>query len=220
MAMTTHSRGFTLLEVLVALAIFAIIGTVAFSAVQRGVDTTERLAEQRRFWQDLDAAFRLLAQDLEMAIARAPRIPGQQGLRAFEGYGRGRPGRGGELLRLTRAGVTSVREGPVSPYRRVTYRIEEGRLYRGAWHRLDVSVRREPREAQLLRGIEDHRIEYWQDEGQRWIGQWPRRLATGDGDEPGLPEAVRLRLDFGDRGAFQRIFLVGPVRVGGNGSGQ
>jgi general secretion pathway protein J len=218
--MVANSRGFTLLEVLVALAIFAVVATVSFSAVQRGVDTSERLTEQRRFWQGLDDTFRLLEQDLEMAIARAPRIPGRQGLRAFEGYGRGRPGRGGELLRLTRAGVTSVREGPVSPYRRVAYRIEEGVLRRAAWYRLDVPVRREPREAVLLRGIEDHRIQYWQDEGQRWIDQWPRRLTTGDDGGAGLPEAVRLRLDLGKRGAFERIFLVGPVRPGEGGGGQ
>lgn len=218
--MAAGNRGFTLLELLVALAIFAVIGTVSFSAVQSGVDTANRLGERRTFWEDLDSAFRILEQDLAMAIARPPRIPGQSGLQAFEGYGRGRPGRQGELMRLTRSGMTSVRQGSVSPYRRVAYRLQEGELYRDSWRRLDVPVREEPQQALLVAGIKDHSIEFWSAEAEDWVDQWPRRMAGEDEAAGKLPGAVRLRMDFGKRGSFERIFPIGPIQTTGTGDGE
>ncbi len=97
--MNSTTRGFTLLELLVALAVFAIMATAAYSGLRSVLFTRAAVEEQNRRLADVQLAVFRLAQDIEQATPRGIR----------DEYGDPEPAlRGGDLLDdvliLTRTG--------------------------------------------------------------------------------------------------------------------
>jgi len=203
--------GLTLLELMVAMAIFSLVATAAYTALDRGVAIQARLQEKRHFWQRLDVTFSTLARDLEQAIDRVPRAPGREWSVAFQGPDAA--GLEATLFRFSRGGMTSFREGPVSPYQRLSYRQPEARLVRVSWPRLDGPGTMEASEVTLLRGITRARVRFLAHRQGRWVPDWPPPQ-TGVETDPvaGLPAAVEVTLTFEEYGEFRRIFHVGIPR--------
>jgi general secretion pathway protein J len=199
--------GMTLLELIVAMAIFALVATAGYTALQQGIQVQERLQASRTFWQRLDTVMGLMATDLGQARDLAPRGSTRAWSRAFQG--REVPGSGGEgrLFRLIRGGHTAFRDGPISPYLRVAYRVRETTLYRVSWPRLDAPDGLEGREVALMGGIQRVSARYLGG-GNQWTDRWPPP-AGGQADFPALPRAVEVSLRFEDHGTFRRRFHVG-----------
>ena len=76
----------TLLELIIAIAIFSLVAAAAYAALSQGLVIQDRLQEQRHFWQRFEAVFNLVHTDLEQAVNLTPRIPGNN---AFTGYEQG-----------------------------------------------------------------------------------------------------------------------------------
>ncbi|MFB6259459.1 MAG: type II secretion system minor pseudopilin GspJ [Thiohalorhabdaceae bacterium] len=203
------AKGMTLLELLVAMALFALLATASYTALQQGITTQDRLQETRVFWRRLESVFSLIERDLIQARNRAPRKPGRREARAFQAGVAGSGGAGEELFRFTRGGHTSFREGPVSPYLRIAYRFREGKLQRVTWPRLDAPAGAQPREATLLSDLSETEVRFFHPEENRWVERWPP-LATEQAAP--LPVAVELTLEFEDHGRYKRLFHVGAPR--------
>ncbi|SCY16446.1 general secretion pathway protein J [Thiohalorhabdus denitrificans] len=209
----------TLLEVLIALAVFALVAAAGYTALSQGLRTEERLQDTRAFWQRLGSVLSLMRRDLGQVRNRPPRSPAGEWTLAFEGSesGAAMGGRTGEdtLFRFVRGGSTSFREGPASPYRRVAYRLREGELFRLTWPRLDAPTGLEPREVALMDGVEEVTIRYLAGQDRRWAQRWPRGGAgagPGGSADAGLPRAVEITLEFEEHGRFERVFHVGHPR--------
>ena len=67
-------RGFTLVEVLVALAILAIVAALAYRGTSALVDGEARLAAEATRWRTLDAVFTRIESDLRQAQPRSVRV--------------------------------------------------------------------------------------------------------------------------------------------------
>ena len=70
------ARGFTLVEILVALAVLAVLATFAWRATASLVDGEARLTGEAKRWQALDALFARIEGDVAAALPRAVRVPG------------------------------------------------------------------------------------------------------------------------------------------------
>lgn len=68
-----RSQGFTLLEVLVAISIFALIGVASYRVLSSVMLTDERLAQRSEELRRANRAFWILQQDIEQMIARKVR---------------------------------------------------------------------------------------------------------------------------------------------------
>jgi len=207
--MTARQAGFTLLELLVAMAIFALVATAGYTALQQGVGIQERLQEKRVFWRRLESVLALMESDLAQARDLAPRAPSGQQVVAFRGKPEPDSGREGQLFRFTRGGHTSFREGPVSPHLRIAYRIREGVLLRAAWPSVGTPSRDGDRESQLLEEVGKLQVRYLGPSTQ-WRSTWPPQAASGQEKTPGLPRAVEVTLTFSGHGTIRRLFHVGP----------
>ncbi|HKJ88150.1 MAG TPA: type II secretion system minor pseudopilin GspJ [Gammaproteobacteria bacterium] len=204
----TREAGFTLLEVLIALAIFALVAAAGYLALRQGMSTDEHLRETRNFWQGLGSAFSLMRRDLNQARDLPPRIPGRAKALAFQGSNTGAGQGKGTLFHFTRGGHASFRDGPVSPFRRVAYRFRKGNLVRATWSRLNAPLSLEPRKATVLKGVSKVEVRYLGSRNRNWQRRWPPGSVQGQG--PGLPRAVEITLEFESHGRFKRIFHVGP----------
>lgn len=195
--------GFTLLEMLVALAIFALIGVAAYSGLDQVLRTGTAVEAAAERLQRVQLAVHFLEQDLAQAVGRVVRdeFSLEQPALLMDG--------GEDLLRLTRTGWDNPLARDRSALQRLAYRLEDGELYRRYWLRLDRSGVSRPREVLLLDNVASLEVRALDDDGQ-WQERWPPPQVE---DDPGLlPRAFEVFLELGDWGEIRRLI---PVARGG-----
>ena len=71
------AKGFTLLEILVAMSIFTLIGFAATGLLSTVIDSNELSGERFDKLQRLQRAMIIIERDLQQAVARSARIDGE-----------------------------------------------------------------------------------------------------------------------------------------------
>jgi general secretion pathway protein J len=205
--MTAPARGFTLLELLVAMAVFAIMAIAAYGGLRNVLFTRAAVeTENRRLAMVQLAVFRL-EQDVTQILPRGVR----------DEYGDPQPALRGniqdsEALLFTRSGWDNPLGQPRATLQRVAYRLRDGRLWRLHWDVLDRGGLAEPREIMLLDRVRDLRLRFL-DEDDAWRNDWPPpadQTASPDGKErklppDPLPRAVEISLTLEDWGEITRL---------------
>jgi general secretion pathway protein J len=184
-------RGFTLLEMLVALLIFGMIAAAGVGLLRFSVDAQaatsaklEAMAAERR----IDA---LIASDTAQAVPRQTRNPAGDPVQAFDG------GPGG--FTLVRAGVDPLEDATRSSLQKVAYALEGGRLTRQTWPMLDGAEPNPP--AVLVDRVASISLRYRSKDG--WRDVWdPIRPDM-------LPRAIELIVRPVQGAGMRYVFLVG-----------
>jgi len=192
-------KGFTLLEILVALAVFAVMTAAAYSGLNAVLDSRERLSVESQKWRDLALVFGRIEQDIANAAPRpvrdssdlvAPALVGRQNRRNEDE----------PHLALTRTGPAQA--GTNAAVQRVGYRLKKQDLEQLLWPVLDQAPRTTPEVLTLARGIAAFELRYL-DPGEEWHTDWP---PTGEQDE--MPSAVEVSLVLESKERITRIFLL------------
>ncbi|MGE5318542.1 MAG: type II secretion system minor pseudopilin GspJ [Hyphomicrobiaceae bacterium] len=204
--MTTRmkrSHGFTLLELLVAIAIFALVSAIAYGSLARFMDDRARLDTEHEFWRGLSLAFSRMEDDLSEARTRTIRDTIGFKQPAFRGEPTDTRSTGLPSVEFTRGGVLTFDSGARSDLQRVAYRLmDDGVLKRLVWPVLDQGPETKPQEQTMLSNVEDFRVRFYGPNGV-WLDFWP---AAGVNDI--LPRGVEITLTLKGRGEFKRLFLV------------
>lgn len=199
-----RTRGFTLLELLVALSIFALMAAMAYGGLSSVIRIREQVDASLARTQRLQQAVFRIQSDLEQTAARDIR----------DEFGDPRPALAAEAalgLSLTRNGWRNPLDEPRSHLQRVRYRLDqEGRLLRDHWRVLDRAQDSAPVETVLLEDVT--RLEWrFLDGGRQWHDRWPPLTADttpANGGDTRLPLAVELRLTTEDRGEIRQLFAI------------
>lgn len=199
-----RARGFTLLELLVALLIFGIFSVLAYSGLNRLIDGRERLSDEQRTWEQLAQVFMRISDDAAHARSRAVRDEAGVALlppfvgRPYDSRALAEPSmeftRGGEL----KYGVTAE-----SDLRRVAYRLKDGQLFRVTWPVLDRAPVTKPFEAPLIGNVETFEVRFADSTGNT-VPNWP----AGGLNPNSPPQAIEVTLALKGVGSFKRLFLV------------
>ena len=176
------ANGFTLLEILIALSILALISVLGYRAVSSLTDSEARLAAESARWRGLDTLFARLEGDMRLAQPREVRA-GETREPAWFG---GRDAAGNSELRVSRAGPEFSIE-PGSAGQRIGYRLRDGALEVLYWPHFDTPAGAVPVAFALAGGIVRFDVAYLDSRGS-WGDRWP---VTG---EPAVPRAVRIVL--------------------------
>lgn len=190
-----RARGFTLVEALLALAIFGIIAVLAYRATASLAAGEAELSAEAQRWRTLETLFTRIEADFRQAIPRGVRA----GLQTEPAW-LGTRSAGQSALVFTRAGSEFTAEpGPAG--QRVGYRMREGTLELAYWPALDHDAAMRPTVYPLVRDIAAFDLEYLARNGA-WLDRWPQ---LGEDD---LPRAVRLTLTLADGMRIERMFAL------------
>lgn len=209
-------RGFTLVEVLIALAVTAFVAAAAYAgvaAVISGVESTRAVAERTA---SINRALALMSRDLRQFVDRGVR----------DEFGQEQPGlSGGRLARfpltLTRAGWHNSAGHARSSLERVAYVFEDGALWRLRYPVLDRAGGTQPARVLLLEDVDGIELRFLGDiaslragnatlvETRDWDTSW-----VADVSRPGgitlPPAALELRLELADVGLLTRLYALPP----------
>lgn len=187
-------KGFTLVELMVSLAVFGLIAAAGVAVLGMSVDNRVAVAAFADRTAALQQSRSLMKADLAQAADRRVRGPdGRPEAQAFAG------GQGDVLLALTRRGWSNPEEAPRASLQRVEYRVIDGRLERRVRTALDGVQIGSP---QILQhGVRTARVTFI-DRGME-SAAWTAR------PDRALPDAVRLELELEGYGAVSQLFLVG-----------
>ncbi len=185
---TVHRcRGFTLLELLVALAIFGLVAVMAYGGLGTVLEQRAHTDASAQRLAALQKTYVVMQRDIEQAVARAIR----------DEYGdQQAPLAAAPVFQLTRGGWSNPAGRPRSSLQRVGYDLEEQQLVRYAWPVLDRSQDSQPLLQALADNIVSMQVRYL-DAASNWQDSWPP-LETGVEEavvEPGLPAAVEVSLE-------------------------
>jgi general secretion pathway protein J len=159
-------RGFTLVEALLALAIFSIIAVLSYRATASLSDGEARLSAEAQRWRALETLFTRIEADFRQAIPRTARVGAER-----EPAWLGTTFDGQSALVFTRAGSEFVLE-PVPAGQRIGYRVRDGTLELAYWPTLDQPVGAQPVVYPLVTGIAAFELEYLTRAGS-WRTRWP-----------------------------------------------
>lgn len=158
-------RGFSLIELLVALAVFSIMAALAYGGLNSIARTRGDLAQQESDFGNLMRAVGSLDRDLNAAVARPLRGAAGQTLPALIGAA--------DHIELTRLGFANPQAEPRSNLQRVFYELDGRKLERGRYAVLDRAANSTPQVDDLKVKAEDFRLRYLDAASGQWLDGWP-----------------------------------------------
>lgn len=198
------TRGFTLIEVIVALSIFAVLSVVGYKGLNSLIQTKERLALEDDKWQQLVLFFDRVELDVKQSVNRPVR--GRDG--SLEPAWIGRPSYAGEYgaqLVFSRFG-DSEQIGFLMDTRRIGYRLHEGAVELLIWPSLDAAPNAKPELFKVLPHVAQITLSYLTQDG-RLVNVWPQNLVLSE-PQSFAPSALQMAIKLDTGETITRIFAL------------
>ncbi|MCW3150538.1 type II secretion system minor pseudopilin GspJ [Stutzerimonas stutzeri] len=197
--------GFTLLELLIAIALFALLGLGTYRMLEAVLRSDAATAEQEQRLRELSRALWVFERDLLQVAGRPVRDSYGDERNALIGQLEGDDG--APVLELTRSGWRNPTGLRRANLQRVRWRLAGERLERVYWVVLDRDVDSQPRVQAVLDEVRALQLRYL-DEQQAWHDEWPPFDYGAGGSEQAaqrLPIAVELILEHPRYGRISRL---------------
>jgi len=193
-----RTRGFTLIEVLLAIAIFAMISLASFSLFDGVITSDEASKVKIERLNEIQRAWMVIERDLIQITPRSIRVDGEAPTNDYF--------HGGEDMEIIGDGaIAFVRTGwtnpglliPRSELQSVAYRVEEETLERLHYNFIDPVVGEEPKVRALIENVESLEYRYF------YRDKWQDKVENGV-----IPKAIELIITTKDLGEIHRKFLM------------
>jgi len=201
-----RQTAFTLIEVLIAVAITAFIAVSAFAIMNQAIGTQENAENNDARLAELQRAMNRISMDLQQLAERQVRnqygdlMPMLMGDKSAEDT----------YLSFTRQGKRNPANLPRTEMERVTYRLEEDQLIREQWVVLDIVSEDQILKRPILEGVLKFEVEFYSEE--QWVDSWPQSdIGNLDNNEIRTikPGAVKITLELDDLGELIQIYPLG-----------
>lgn len=193
-------RGFTLVELLVAMAVLAVLAAVSFRGLNSILEAEARVQSETRRWNEIAIVVAQMGRDLSLAIARPVRDDAGRA-RAALIMGNLQNETQGQLM-ITRLGDADDASS-LGDLRRVGYRARAGILEYMVWPAADAAPGTTPSVNPVLENVTDLQLRALSTDGT-WTSTWPSGQQA-----VALPRAVEAQIVFASGERITRIF---PLR--------
>ena len=201
MSRLNHSKlnvaGFTLIEMMVAVAVFAVLGTLAYGGLNQVLKGQNQLQFSSNQLKDLQLTFRYFEKDINQLVNRTIRNQYQDLQPAFVGDEE-------TALSFTHAGWRNPANLARSKLQRVSYELSENVLKRYTWGQLDGAIAEEYFTTDLLEDVESIKLRYL-DLNNQWHTTWPP-LNNQNNIQAGVPRALELTIKVEQLEEIKRLF--------------
>jgi general secretion pathway protein J len=203
--MPPGQKGFTLLELLIASIIFAIMAMMAYGGLENVIDSSKSSEQALKRLQQVQQCVSVLNRDFSQIV--------QRGIR--DEYGNTLPYLGAgnnvdNLIEFTRGGRVNPADLLRSSLLRVAYRFDDEKLVRLQWPQLDRAQNMEPGKTTLIDNLESVTIRFL-DEKAEWQERWPPLNAGFDSAAdagPPKPVAIEIIMKLKDWGDIRRLYAM------------
>ena len=190
-------HGFSLIELLVALAVFAAMAAMAWGGLNSIAHTRADLAREEDDYRGLMRTLAALDRDLHEAVVRSVRGNYGEIVPAFIGAT--------DRIEFTRLGFANPQAELRSNLQRVRYALDGDKLDRGVYAVLDRAPGSQAQITVLRDRVGLFRLRYL-DAQQRWREVWPEPDGnTENGTNAALPRAVEVRIQTAEYGEVTRL---------------
>ncbi|KFZ36614.1 general secretion pathway protein GspJ [Shewanella mangrovi] len=195
---SSRNSGFTLLEMLVAIGIFAMLGLAANAVLQTVIKDDEVTQDFAQKLKDLQQGFGAIERDFSQIVARTPRMA--QGGRATTVIQSGK-----DMLDSESEAIVFFRLGWLNPggilprgsLQSVAYVVQEGKLQRWFYPYPEPEQGAEPIKTVLMNKVVSVKYSF------NVEGKWQQ-----GGSYTTLPDAIAIEVELEDRGVITRKFLL------------
>jgi general secretion pathway protein J len=204
--MMHRQRAFTLIELLIAMTIFAVLAVISYRALDSLIKTREHLHVQSNRLRDVALLFARLENDLAAIIDR-PVINAdgleEPSLRLSPLL----PAENDATLVFTRSGFAGS-IGTSSGPQRIGYRLRDGSLQLLIWPALDMAPRTQPQAHEALTEV---REATWRamDRAGNLVTDWQSKPVQGT---TYFPEALELSITLASGEQYTRMFALSVGR--------
>lgn len=199
MIVKTLQSGFTLLEILVATAIFSFIAVISYSSLSDALLVQKKTESLNERLSELQLAIQFMDKDFRQVINRPILDP--------SGGSITRPainlGGNENIIEFTRTGWPNSLQQTRNELQRVAYIVEEEKLIRQYWQNLDRSSSDEGKKFSLLENINELNIQVL-DSDDEWQTVWP----PNDSNSALLPKAIEVVITSQEWGEIRRVYEV------------
>jgi general secretion pathway protein J len=203
MSRRTQAAGFTLVELLVAIFVFAIVAAIAMGGYNELVKQSGIVEDSAARTRAVQTTMQRISMDFSSLEPRPVREPLgdslEPALRADS--------RNEQLAELTHSGWSNPAGVPRSTLQRVSYRLDNNKLRRDYWVVLDRTMTGEPQSAVLLDRVTRVAMRFM-DGNRTWHEQWPPLGYSGPDASSVRPIAVEVTLELEDWGEIMRLMEV------------
>ena len=198
---TAKHHGFTLLELLVAMTVFATMSIMAYGGLTNVINNSDASEQSLKRLHEVQLSLFMIERDLSQITQRNIRDEFGQKDNYIEAgsnidY----------LIELSRNGRRNPANILRSHLERVSYKLEEGNLMRLSWPHLDKVQGMEPYQNTLLTDVENAQIRFL-DNNKEWHEQWPPLDPNSTTNSSQLLlSGIEFKLLLNDWGEISRLF--------------
>lgn len=192
-------RGFTLLELLIAIAIFALLGLGTYRMLDSVLQTDKVTRAHELQLRELVRAIAAFERDVLQVQARPVRDPFGDVRAALLGDDLENPS-----LELTRSGWRNPLGQPRADLQRVRWQLSGEQWQRQYWTVLDQAQDSQPQVQKALEGVTALQLRYLDEQGS-WQTNWPPQESNQAEALTALPLAVELVLQHRRYGEIRRL---------------
>ncbi len=205
-----RTNGFTLVELLIAVAIFATVALMAGTGLRSVLSARDIAEDNADRLSELQRGMNIIQSDIEQIINRKVRDEYGDPLPAIEGSS------SDSYIIFTRTGTQNPLKLRRSSLQRVAYLIDDTDLIRQAWYYVDGTIADTAQESIIITDVDTLEFAFL-NESDQWEEQWPTAGSANTStsttnkkmpDPDPMPKGIELRMGLLDYGEITRLFMV------------
>jgi general secretion pathway protein J len=206
-----RTRGFTLVEVMIAIFVAAIMFAIGYGAINQALIDRGAINVSQERVTEIQRGIRVVAQDFAQMTPRGARDTSGNGELIAAVVADARTD---TLVTFTRTGWSNPAGIQRPSEQRVRYRFVDGSLVREHWLSVDPALNTAPRQRVLMTKVKSVEIRFLDPVSREWSTDWPKSALTGQLSPAQLdlmltrPLAIEFTVVLEDWGRVVRLFEI------------